>query len=199
MPTQAERSQATCERLLDATFRCLVERGYAATSLPEICRRAGASRGAQLHHYGTKEQLVSAAVAHVLELRLAEFESLLGRTLSPTLDLQRVAAAMWATYTSEAYYAWLELVVAARTSPALRRILLRVDEQFVERAERLCHAAILPHVHDRAEVQAMTRLILAIFDGLATHRILSEDDELPRRALRVAANAGLFWPKGAQA
>ncbi len=29
----------------------LIERGYGGTSTPEVCRRAGVARGAQLHHY----------------------------------------------------------------------------------------------------------------------------------------------------
>jgi hypothetical protein len=50
-------------------------------------------------------------------------------------------------------------------------------------------------VEDKDEIAATTRLILAMFDGLATHRIINRDDALARRALRIAARAGLFAPK----
>jgi AcrR family transcriptional regulator len=199
MATQAERSAATCERLLDATIACLVERGYKATSLPEICRRAGVSRGAQLHHYATKEELVAAAVDHLFARRLRELETRLSRHAGSALDLPKIASMLWSVYTGDTFYAWLELVVAARTNATLRRYMAGVDARFAERAERLTRAVLLPHVGDQAEVAARTRLILAIFDGLATHAILTEDPSLPRRALRIAADAGLFAPKGADA
>ena len=38
-------------------------------------RRAGVSRGAQVHHFPTKEDLVLAALEHLLERRIEEFET----------------------------------------------------------------------------------------------------------------------------
>src|SRR5262245_44054902 len=61
--TQAERSEHTRVQLFEATIACLLEVGYARTSVNEICRRAGLSRGAQQHHFATKAELM----AHALE------------------------------------------------------------------------------------------------------------------------------------
>ena len=41
------------ERLLDATIGCLVDYGYAGTTVTRIAERAGVTRGAQVHHYRT--------------------------------------------------------------------------------------------------------------------------------------------------
>jgi len=71
--TQAERTATTRARLLDAAIDVLVDLGYARASTQEIARRAGVSRGAQLHHFPTREALVVAAVEHLVERRLAEF------------------------------------------------------------------------------------------------------------------------------
>ena len=71
--TNAERSAATQARLLDATIESLVELGWAATSTTEVVRRAGVSRGAQVHHFPTKEDLVLAALDYLLERRLRAF------------------------------------------------------------------------------------------------------------------------------
>ena len=59
-------------RLLEATVDCLVERGFAGTSTTLVSERAGVSRGAQLHHFPTKNDLVVAAVEHLTEVRGAE-------------------------------------------------------------------------------------------------------------------------------
>jgi AcrR family transcriptional regulator len=198
MATQAEKSAAMRQRLLDATIDCLVERGYRATSTPEICRRAGVSRGGQLHHYATKDELVAAAVEHLFSRRLAEMEDRLLSSPSGILDLRDAASHLLTVYTGETFYAWLELLVAARTEPTLRALLAALDARFVAAAERLCRQFLLPAAPD-SEVQSMTRLVLAIFDGLATHRILTDDDTVARRALATAAKAGLFSPSGGRA
>ena len=59
---QADRTRAMRARLLEATVELLVERGFAGTSTTLVSERAGVSRGAQLHHFPTKNDLVVAAV-----------------------------------------------------------------------------------------------------------------------------------------
>lgn len=195
MATQAERTAMTTEKLLEATVGSLVERGYRGTSTPEICRRAGVSRGAQLHHYPTKESLVGAAVEHLLTQRVSELQSRLGGAPAGVLDLDDAAGFLWKVYTGDTFYAWLELVVAARTDEDLRAIVSALDERLVAKVERLVQKFLLPYVEDPRRIKATTRLLLAIFDGLATHRILSHDDSLAKDALRVAKASGLFAPK----
>jgi AcrR family transcriptional regulator len=70
--TQEERSAETRARLLDATIASLVEVGYASTTTTAVCERAGVSRGAQVHHFPRKQDLVVAAVAHLAARRAAE-------------------------------------------------------------------------------------------------------------------------------
>src|SRR3954470_11975957 len=105
--TNAERSAATQVRLLDATIECLVERGWHGTSTTEIVRRAGVSRGAQVHHYPTKEDLVLAAVQHLVERRTREFEATFTRL---PVDQHTPATAMRVLYECfrSTYEPWME-------------------------------------------------------------------------------------------
>lgn len=117
--TQAERTAETRERLLEATVECVAEKGYAAASTTEIVRRAGVSRGAQVHHFPTKADLVLAAVEWMFERRLADFREVFGalrperRTHANALDL------LWQLYQGPLFTAWLELAVAGRTDAVL--------------------------------------------------------------------------------
>src|SRR3569832_837711 len=77
--TQAMRRAETRTRLLDATVECLIELGYAGTTTPIECERAGRSRGALLHHFPTKTELVIAAVTHLA----AQTGARLNRVSSP--------------------------------------------------------------------------------------------------------------------
>src|SRR5437764_3220914 len=69
--TQAQRSASTRAALLDATITSLVEVGYANTTTTGIAERAGVSRGAQMHHFPTKADLVASAIEHLADKRVA--------------------------------------------------------------------------------------------------------------------------------
>jgi AcrR family transcriptional regulator len=185
--TQIERSTKMRARLLRATVRCLLQLGYTRTSTTEVCRRAKVSRGAQLHHFPTKAELVAAAVEQVFLDRMTELATLIERLGEGALDTRTVFDHLWAVYKGEAFYAWLELVVAARTDASLRQHVRAVDARFTRRAEAMCGAALGAKLHDAKEVPRVTRLVLATFDGLAMHRILVEDDKAAREVLGLLA------------
>ena len=63
------RTAATRAKLLKATIDCLYELGYHQTSTVVVTERAKVSRGAMLHHFPTKADLMMAASEHIVELR----------------------------------------------------------------------------------------------------------------------------------
>ncbi len=69
--TQAERSAATRQALLDAGRELFAARGFAGAGQEEIVERAGVTRGALAHHFGTKQGLFRAVVESV-EVELTE-------------------------------------------------------------------------------------------------------------------------------
>ncbi|OZD26053.1 TetR family transcriptional regulator [Rhodococcus sp. 06-156-3b] len=123
--TQAERTAGTQAKLLDAAIECLVELGFARTSTQEIARRAGVSRGAQLHHFPTKEALVTAAVGHLVDKRLAEI-------LAAKPDPERGVEVLSEAFSGPLFYAALELWVAARTDAALHEAMLPLERKVSE-------------------------------------------------------------------
>ncbi len=77
--TQDEKTAETRRRLLDAAIVCLIDRGYANTTTSEIAERAGLSRGAQLYHFPKKEELLTSAVEHLIELKFGEMKEKVSR------------------------------------------------------------------------------------------------------------------------
>jgi AcrR family transcriptional regulator len=125
-----ERSIATRAALLDAAIDTLVERGYAATTTIETARRAGVSRGAQLHHFPTKAELLATAVEHLFDRRLAEFLEAFA-AIDPQADrLDAALDLLWSMFQGPAFVAWTELWVAARTDPELARTVVAVERRF---------------------------------------------------------------------
>src|SRR5580698_6045910 len=60
--TQQQRRDETRRALLDAAVESLIEVGFARTTTLEVQRRAEVSRGALLHHFPSKAELLVAAV-----------------------------------------------------------------------------------------------------------------------------------------
>src|SRR5436190_3430995 len=93
--TQEERSASMRIRLLDATVACLFERGYAGTTTTLIARRARVSRGAQLHHFRTKETLVTTAMRHLFDQRMREFRDAFARLPGDVDPVTAAADLLW--------------------------------------------------------------------------------------------------------
>src|SRR5260370_10073239 len=65
--TRAERTAETRTRILKAASELIRRRGYARFRTADVAAEAGLSRGAQLHHFPTKDSLVVATLEYVFE------------------------------------------------------------------------------------------------------------------------------------
>jgi len=183
--TQEERSATTRERLLDATIASLVELGYVGTSTTAVCARAGLSRGAQLHHYPTKAELVIAAVAHLAKRRASELAREAPAGGGADERLARALDAIWASFSGPLFAAALELWIAARSDAELRANLVRFERQ-VGRAMRALFAELAGADRARArEFAAVLELTFHVMRGMALQRILRDDDTERRRLFEL--------------
>jgi TetR/AcrR family transcriptional repressor of nem operon len=62
-------------KLLDAAISIIRAQGYAATSVDELCARAGVTKGAFFHHFPSKDSLAVAATNHWTQLSVALFSA----------------------------------------------------------------------------------------------------------------------------
>jgi AcrR family transcriptional regulator len=122
--TQAERSDAMRERLLEATLECLRTDGYAGTSVSKIVQKAGVSRGAHVHHYPSKTALLADAAEHLMRLTYRRLGHVLLGTARSENRLDGFLHHAWtdlaATAINEIY---VELLIASRRDEALAEIL----------------------------------------------------------------------------
>lgn len=117
---QAERRRITRAKLLGATIESLIEVGYARTTTVEVGKRAGLSRGAQLHHFPSRADLLVAAIEHLADERSQEFEDALkGRLDAGDEPIDAMVDMLWEMFSDPLYWATIELMVAARTDPEL--------------------------------------------------------------------------------
>lgn len=129
--TQEQRSSETRTRLLDATIDCLVQYGYAGTTTPRVAEMAGVTRGAQVHHFGSKNDLVLAALKHLAARRTAAAVRDVGDLTTGDDPLGTVLNLLWDLHGGPMFIATVELWVAGRTDPALGREVAKFESMVV--------------------------------------------------------------------
>lgn len=168
--SHAERSASMRERLLAATVSSLAENGYGGTTTLEVQKRAGVSRGALLHHYPSRPELILAAMEYVLREREAGLRARIGRP--PRGDrLAWAIRVIWETFDSGSFAASLELWLAARNDPDLKAALIPQERLWGaanhEWAERLFGPATA-HPH----FPAVLEMLLDAMRGAAARSVL---------------------------
>jgi AcrR family transcriptional regulator len=193
---QEERTRAMRQRLLEATLQCLVERGWSGTSTTLVSERAGVSRGAQLHHFPTKTDLVIAAVEHIATVRRDELAQAAAALPAGERRTRQVLALLGEHFTADVFAAALELWVAARTDPQLLAAVEPLERQTGRETHRVT-VEMLGVDESRAGARELVQATLDLIRGLGLANTISDDrarrerildrwadvldDELPRR------------------
>ena len=183
---QEERTRAMRQRLLEATVDCLVEHGASGTTTTLVSQRAGVSRGAQLHHFPTKNDLVVAAVGHLSELRGEELRSAARQLPSGKRRTRAVLEMFSDHFTGAVFTAALELWVAARTDEALHRAVVPLEQRVGREAHRIAVDAL--GVDEREpRVRELVQATLDLVRGLGLANTITDDTARRKRILTTWA------------
>ncbi len=182
--SQEERSAETRQRLLDATLACLMDVGYARTTTTLIAGRAGLSRGAQVHHFPKKADLVVSAMAH-LATRTAESLRRRAEALPSNGDrLDGLLDLIVESFSEPIFHAALELWVAARTDPELHASVYAFERSAGRGMQRLWRE-VAGEAASRPDFEALLELTLHLARGMALQGVLRRDDRARRRVFRL--------------
>ena len=169
-------------RLLEATVECLVERGFTGTSTTLVSERAGVSRGAQLHHFPTKNDLVVAAVEHLTGIRGAELKAAVEALPRGRRRTRAVLGMLGDHFSSPVFAAALELWVAARTDETLFAAVGPLEQRVGRETHRLTVEA-LGADESRPGVRELVQATLDLVRGLGLANTITDDARRRRRIL----------------
>jgi len=194
--SQAERSAGTRKALLDAAIAALHKHGYAASTTLLVAETAGVSRGAMLHQFRTKADLMTYVVEAVFEEEVERY----GERLSATKDSQQRLIAypeiVWEVLSRPSGVAVLEILQGSRSDPELAEklgpIQDRIEHDALERAG-------IGFSADPRSALAMMRLVVWAIRGLSIAQVLAPAPEdvvdsvkLLRRLIGAGFQTGLL-------
>ena len=180
---EQERSRLTRQRLMEATVECLLEYGWSGTTTTVVAERAGVSRGAQLHHYPTRAELVVAAVQHVARARFDELVAAADALPLGPRHTEAVLGMLAELYTGPLFKAALELWVAARTDPQLLAVVAPLEVEIGRETHRVA-VRMLTADERRPGVREAVQATMDFLRGLGLADVLSDDRRRRGRLIR---------------
>jgi len=188
---QAQKSAMTRDRILDAAISCFVELGYTNVTTAKVASAAGVSRGAMLHHFPSKTELIQAAVEYLHDKLLEDYTARVSSIPAALKGKKRRRAgvdAYWEHLTGDLFVVYHELCVASRTDPELQSILENSQLLF-EKHVRDSNANLFAEWQDRGD-----RFLLAMdvtkfmMEGMAAGQLMTNRDARVKRLLNYLAD-----------
>ncbi len=165
--TQEARSAAMRARLIRATIESLVDKGYAATTVVEVCKRAGVTRGALFHHFEDLADLLGAALTTV------------NTDMINSGVMEEEAATMvdriWRNVSRRDFKAVIEVWLAARNDPTLASRLGPVIEKFRAIFDPASNDMLAAKIGQGEDATGVYRLVVEAMIGMALGRAVTPD------------------------
>lgn len=165
--TQAERSTQTRQLLLSAAIDLICETGFFDLTLARVAQRAGVSRGAVQHHFGTRAELLLALISDFSPDYLNKLEVPKRASLETSVDA--IINHFWALYQHKQAQAVFHLWLGARSDPELQPMLSGTMRAFEKEMDRRWSDIFADRNLPQAQISAARRITLAALRGFATY------------------------------
>ncbi|MCE8027104.1 TetR/AcrR family transcriptional regulator [Halomonas daqingensis] len=179
---QARKSENTRQTILKAAIEEILTEGIHHATTINIAQRAGMSRGAILHHYPTRDELMHAALEKVLLEELESFKELTKQAKSKEITLDELLDHIWEHFSGPMFMVSLEYLTAARTNKEIKGVLMPLARDFNNSIEEIW-GTMVPDPHLR---EATLHSTLCMMRGMSLQSIWREDPGFSERLL-------LYW------
>lgn len=182
--TQAERSEDMRRRILEAAVQELIDKGYAGLRTADVAERAGVSRGAQTHHFPSKDALVEAVVAHVFA-RAAELGRMRSRRVgSVDESIKALLADSQDFFFSELFLIALDLAIQGRGGVGNTSRVARISAEARLPLEANWLKALIGAGVPESVAEDLLWLSISIVRGFAVRRLWQDDTPRFQRLFR---------------
>ena len=159
-------------QLIDATMEVIHDVGFCGVTIAEIARRAGVSYGLAHHYFGSKDQLMTATMRHLLTSLGEVHRHCLKGASTPEARISAVVRASFAAdqFKPAVISAWLAFYMQAQTGPGSRHLLRIYARRLVS---NLSYALSQTMPRDRA--RELAEMCAALIDGMWIRWALSDN------------------------
>jgi TetR/AcrR family transcriptional regulator, transcriptional repressor for nem operon len=186
------RTSNTREKLIEAIGQLVWAGSYGATTIDDICEKAGVRKGSFYHFFESKADLVEAAIDSEWQVRRVELDAIFSPVVPPLERFKKLAEYVYKSQkeAAERYGCVLGcplFSLGAEVSTQETKLQKKIQEvldykrTYFESAIRDAHSARLIQAPDAA---AKARLLFTYYQGLLTEARIRNDLEILRDAAR---------------
>jgi AcrR family transcriptional regulator len=185
--SERNRSAATAhgelsrERILSAAIALFSERGYAGTSVADVCERAGVVKTALYWHFQHKEGLLDAALARVAEAWIAEIRASVEEVTGVEARLERFMAGLRWLVTERSETLLLILGAALERSEVSESTRANLLELFHSARNAIAEGVRDTLGRDVPDLDLAADAVLSLVHGIAIFQRLTRDPQLLER------------------
>jgi AcrR family transcriptional regulator len=175
--TQAERTQSTQRKLIDGAIDLLKKKRYASFRTAEVAEHAGVSKGAQTHHFPSKDMLVLQALEEVYRRTQQRAQKRIeaGRD-SPERLLEQLVADSREFFLGDDFLLSLDLMMVDPGS-TLGSDVKRLAQLYRLPVEQAWLDALVEAGHPERQAKDVVRLTFAIARGFGVRQLIAGEDE----------------------
>jgi AcrR family transcriptional regulator len=173
--TQAERSEETRTRILKAAANLIRKRGYARFRTAEVAKEAGLSRGAQLHHFPTKDSLVVATLEYVFEQAQVLSRRRASAVNRPRDLIEAVIEDAREFFFSEHFMVAIDIVLSTSTDQSVRKQILDISRKARRPVEAAWAEALAANGVSGQLASDLVALTLSLVRGMALRTLWDND------------------------
>lgn len=178
--TQAERREETRSLILETAVSELVKKGYAGFRVDQVAAAAKVSRGAQTHHFPTKEALVLAALQKLYQ-ETTEVSMKLIDGLKPRDDvLDALMQDSAKFYLGPNFIISMSLLNLGDHEPELRQKVRAMSRKYRLPIEKAWLEALLRSGLAEEPARTVLNITQSIYRGMVMRRFLRNDPEYTR-------------------
>lgn len=173
--TQAERTEATRTQILKAAANLIRRRGYARFRTADVAAEAGMSRGAQLHHFPTKDTLVVATLEYVFEQAQLMSRRRAAAINRPRDLIEAVIEDAREFFFSEHFMVAIDIVLSTSTDDSVRKQILEISRKARRPVESAWAEALRASGVPSSLAADIVALTLSLVRGMALRTLWDND------------------------
>ena len=173
-----EKASTTREQIIAAAYRVLAEQGYDAATIKAIAREAGVAPGLLHYYFASKDDLLIEVLKDISSRYMLRMQQLFRELPVDQLGKAGIAGALHRTFEEpEVYRLRYELFALGLRNPVLQPVVRSLLENRRQGIGQVAQSVTQGHDID---VEALTAILLATFDGLALQHLVDPNFDIER-------------------
>ena len=168
-PMAYAKSAVSSQQIIDAAIRVLARQGYARTSLLDIAKEAGMSKGALHYHYPTKEALIHTVLERACNVVQTRTNQAWSPSDNPFEALRKSLEALWAARAERSDEALVvaDLLALSLYDETLRPKLAEFYQLGAEQIRLYLEENLMSlGLESRIPLEMLPRVVMGLLDGL---------------------------------